>query len=96
MVLRLMKFEDVIENVVVEIDGVRCWLNHYPLTEDDEDRDHRGRRNLVRPEAPGEYDLALCGHIHEKSTTNNGCVNVGVDRWNYAPISVADARAAAE
>lgn len=67
-VLDRMRFEDVIENAIVEIDGVRCWLNHYPLVEDDEDRDYRGRRNLVRPPAPGEYDLALCGHIREKWT----------------------------
>ena len=95
-VLKKMRFEDVVENVVVEIDGVRCWLNHYPLTEDDEDRDHRGRRNLVRPEPPDDYDLALCGHIHQKWTVKDDCVNVGVDRWNSTPISVGDAQGALE
>lgn len=93
-VIKRMRFEDVVENVIVEIDGVRCWLNHYPLVEDDEDREYHGKRHLVRPEAPGEFDLALCGHIYQKWTTFGGCVNVGVDRWNYTPISVADARAA--
>lgn len=81
-VLDWMQLEDVVENVIVDIDGVQCWLNHYPLVEDDEDRDYRGRRNLIRPAAPGKYDLALCGHIHEKWTVKGGCVNVGVDRWN--------------
>lgn len=93
-VIDRMGYEDVLTDAIVEIDDVRCWLNHYPLVEDEQDREYRGRRNLFRPPAPGEYDLALCGHIHDRWTVSHGCVNVGVDRWGFSPIRVADALAA--
>lgn len=51
-VLRRMKFEDVVANVVVEIDGVRCWLNHYPIAEGDDDRDHRAAVISFDPKHP--------------------------------------------
>ena len=78
--------ETVLENSVIEIDGVRCWLNHYPPEGTDW---HAARR--LRPPAPEPYDLALCGHIHEKWKVAKNCVNVGVDRWLFRPILVADA-----
>jgi calcineurin-like phosphoesterase family protein len=86
-VIERMNFTDVIENAVVEIDGVSCWLNHYPPTPD-----HRGV--VKRPQAPGPYDLALCGHVHDSWKVHDAVVNVGVDIWGYAPIRVADALAA--
>ncbi len=81
--MREIGFEDVLKNVVVEPDGKRLWLNHYPIPRPD---DFPGRR---RPEPPGEYDLALCGHVHEKWLVRDGCVNVGVDGWKFRPVSLA-------
>ena len=81
-------FAEVLENVVVEIDGTRVWMNHYPT---DNSVDHRG---YVRPNAPGPYDIAVCGHIHQKWKVKDRCVNVGVDVWDFKPISLADVRAA--
>lgn len=86
-VLSAMNFTDVVENVVVELDGIRCWLNHYPPTPD-----HRGI--VKRPSAPGPYDLALCGHVHNSWQVFDGVVNVGADVWGFRPIRVADALAA--
>ncbi len=44
-----------------------------------------------RPEPLGEAAL-LCGHVHEKWKTKyvNGhlMVNVGVDVWDYYPVSI--------
>ena len=79
-----MALEDVVENAVVDIDGVRAWLNHYPPTPD-----YRGR--LHRPAAPAEYDIAFCGHVHNAWKCAAGVVNVGIDVWDYRPISVAAA-----
>jgi len=75
--------DEVVSNVVVVVEGVRCWLNHYPPAEDG--TDYKGRP-LGRPKAPSSYDLALCGHIHEKWRVRDGMVNVGVDVWAYAPV----------
>ena len=80
-------FDEVFDNVVVEVEGRKLWLNHYPPETKDE-RDHRGRRGLVRPKAPQSYDVALCGHVHEKWTVRDDVVNVGVDRWKFNPISL--------
>jgi calcineurin-like phosphoesterase family protein len=86
-VLGAMNFADVIENVVVELEGVRCWLNHYPPTPD-----HRGV--VKRPSAPGPHDLALCGHVHDAWLIHDNVVNVGVDVWGFRPIRISDALAA--
>jgi calcineurin-like phosphoesterase family protein len=83
-VVDAMNLVDVVENVVVQIDGVRCWLNHYPPTPD--------RRGVVkRPPSPAPYELALCGHVHDAWRVHDGVVNVGVDVWGFMPIRVADA-----
>ena len=35
-----------------------------------------------------DYDLLLCGHVHEAwKVLNKKIVNVGVDVWNFMPIS---------
>jgi calcineurin-like phosphoesterase family protein len=71
---------------LVSVDGSRLWLNHFPPSAYFEER---GRpRKYVRPEPPAAYDIALCGHVHEKWTTYDNVVNVGVDRWNFTPISL--------
>lgn len=81
-VVDMMNLADVAENVVVEIDGVRCWLNHYPPTPD-----HQGV--VKRPAAPGPYDLALCGHVHDAWRVSGETVNVGIEVWDFRPIRLA-------
>lgn len=88
-VIGQMRFADVVENVIVEIEGLRVWLNHYPLSIPD----HRGRP-FERPQPPGRYDVILCGHVHQQFKVRNGNVNVGVDVWKFRPISIADIKAA--
>jgi calcineurin-like phosphoesterase family protein len=45
-------------------------------------------------EAPTNADIYICGHVHDKwkFRTYNGklVINVGVDVWNYRPVSVKD------
>lgn len=38
------------------------------------------------------YDYKFCGHIHEKWMFDMGSLNVGVDVWNFHPISLEFAR----
>lgn len=79
--MREIGFDAVHDNIVVEIDGVRVWMNHYPIESHDE-------RDLKRPIAPSAYDVALCGHVHRAFEVRAGVVNVGVDVWNYAPTTL--------
>lgn len=54
--------------------GVRILMRHHP------------------PERPlpehAQYDLILCGHVHEKWLNRGKVVNVGVDQWNYTPVAL--------
>jgi len=84
-------FAEVCENVVVTVDGKKLWLNHFPPAT--EGADYKGRLGYVRPKPPASYDIALCGHVHEKWTVERETVNVGVDRWNYRPITLAQIEA---
>jgi len=88
-VMRAIGFDDVLENAIVDVGGVRVWVNHYPTHSHD-------ARDMKRPKAPGPYDIALCGHVHQAWRVNEGVVNVGVDVWNFHPVSLADAIAARE
>lgn len=83
-------FTYVHENIVVDIDGQRVWMNHYPI---DNTLDRRGYR---RPVAPAAWDIAVCGHIHQHWKVRDNCVNVGVDVWDFKPVSLQQVRDALE
>jgi len=42
-------------------------------------------------EARARSKPALVGHVHEKWKVKFGCVNVGVDQWDYRPVPWATA-----
>jgi calcineurin-like phosphoesterase family protein len=66
--------------------GRQISLAHIP-PDHDEVRPREGR--LLRANSFPEVkpDLMFCGHIHIQWRTHpiNGCVNVGVDVWDYEP-----------
>lgn len=33
-------------------------------------------------------DINICGHVHEKWLSNGEAINVGVDVWNFHPVSL--------
>jgi calcineurin-like phosphoesterase family protein len=61
-------------------------LCHFPSAGDS--REHE-RFEQYRPK-PTEYDLLLCGHVHEKWRTKDRMVNVGVDQWAFSPVRLYD------
>lgn len=65
-------------DVVVEIEGVRAWVNRYPGESYD-------ARDVKRPGPPGEYDIVLCGHVLRAFEVRAGVVNIGLGVWDYAP-----------
>lgn len=81
--MRGIGFDEVYDNIICEVNGVKAWLNHYPLESHD-------ARDLKRPPAPGSYDIALCGHVHQSFKVKGGVVNVGVDVWNYRPVTLQE------
>lgn len=82
--MRDVGFDDVHDNLIAEVDGRRVWMNHYPPVPD------IAGQPLHRPPAPGEYDIALCGHVHQQWRVRQNVVNVGVDVWDFRPIRLVD------
>jgi calcineurin-like phosphoesterase family protein len=48
---------------------------------------HDTRYLEYRPERNSRVNLLLCGHVHQHWQRMEGMINVGVDVWDYAPIS---------
>ena len=86
--LKKVGFKDIISeprilHLVRETGIERCIITHSP--------------EWVKP-IPGEHILCLCGHIHSKwftttifSDDETGSIkflNVGVDIWNFKPLSI--------
>jgi calcineurin-like phosphoesterase family protein len=67
------------ETIVIEAYGHRIHLSHHI----DEYLRH-----------DGEYDIYLCGHVHDRWTFHthmlSTIINVGVDAWNFKPISIRE------
>jgi calcineurin-like phosphoesterase family protein len=43
----------------------------------------------LRPQPTGER-LLLCAHVHEKWLKRRNMINMGVDRWEFKPVSILD------
>jgi calcineurin-like phosphoesterase family protein len=76
-------FEIHFGSVALELGGVPVVACHFPVAGDSqaEDRfvDHR-------PDVPADAWL-LHGHVHEKWKVNKRQINVGVDVWDFHPVS---------
>lgn len=70
-------FADAImeQELFLMLDGSVLRLRHVPPAES------------VPPE-PGV--IRLCGHVHEKWKVRNNVVNVGVDVWDFRPVSLQE------
>jgi len=62
---------------------IRVQLSHYPYRK--QFADGVSRRWEQAPEDDG--GILLCGHIHEKWKTRGRMINVGVDVWDFTPVS---------
>ncbi len=59
------------------------WLCHFPTAGDSHDQDRYADHRPVIPEG----DWLIHGHVHEKWRVNGRQINVGVDVWDFAPVS---------
>lgn len=69
--------------------GINFKLSHYPHRPDNILDEHKAYYNrhpyLIKDDS---YDWLLCGHVHEKWKILDNAINVGVDVWNFKPISI--------
>lgn len=79
-------FSTVQRELELEIDGLGlCLLNHMPYDGDSRETD---RYKEFRPIRKDYHKYLFCGHVHEKWVTCSNMINVGVDVWNYSPVSI--------
>ena len=69
------------KNMYIEDSGYIVWLNHFPYSSEPPYNPKH-----VRPKAIRNWDIALCGHVHEKWLINKyNSINVGVDNLDFYP-----------
>jgi calcineurin-like phosphoesterase family protein len=79
-------FKTVVNAWHTKIAGQDVSLSHYPFWyEDSEKLDGGGRYKERRLENKGQW--LLHGHVHHHWKRKDRMINVGVDVWNWAPVS---------
>lgn len=78
-------FDEIVHGeVVIDVAGHRAVACHFPYRGDSHDRD---RFIDSRPVDRGQW--LLHGHVHERWLQRGRMINVGVDAWDYRPVSEA-------
>lgn len=71
-------------STIVELPGGKLvQASHYPYAGDSRD----GPDRYVERRPVDEGDWLLHGHVHHSWRVNGRQINVGVDAWNYEPVS---------
>lgn len=73
------------EQTTLDIPGAATvQLCHHPYVFDRFD----DKYERWRPKDDGRW--LLCGHVHEKWKLGNRMINVGVDQWDFKPVSIEE------
>lgn len=68
--------------VMLDIEGAAVLACHFPYRGDSQDRER------FRPHRPADSGRWLLhGHVHERWRQSGRMINVGVDAWDYRPVS---------
>lgn len=83
----------VLREARIKLRGHNLRLSHYPYRPSVLDRvmGWEDKRYLHRRPLKNKHDAALlCGHVHKAWQTKGSMINVGVDVWNYKPVSTEE------
>ena len=79
-------FEDVTFCKLLDIPGVgQALLSHLPLSFDDA---HDLIFNTNKKNLLSHVNVFLCGHVHNNWKHQGKLLNIGVDVWNFTPVSI--------
>jgi calcineurin-like phosphoesterase family protein len=83
-------FTHIYDDFTLDIGGFHCLLRHRPVLSPEVEDVYNDSPDSIeeRERIYKEYDFIICGHVHEKWAVNKKNVNVGVDKWNFTPVSV--------
>ena len=79
-------YEFVVDSMHLMIAGHKVTVSHYPPTGANADVRYAERR----PPKPGPGEFVLHGHTHERARRVGRRIHVGVDAWDYAPVTMAE------
>lgn len=68
-------FEIVVKQLKINIGNINIFLSHKPVS----------KEKFAKWEGT---DIQLCGHIHDSWRYNGSMINVGVDVWNFTPVTL--------
>lgn len=83
-----MGFNEVHPHKFEIINGLNVYMAHIPISNDPYQNREGGRAYPVEftPEPP-PHDIWLCGHVHNAYKRVGNVINVGVDVWDYRPVT---------
>lgn len=81
-------FDEVVKEWDGYIDGYRVFMRHIPPVPDESGRPWLTPTDIDDDSKWAKYDFILSGHVHTCWQYKGKIVNVGVDVWNYRPISM--------
>ncbi len=84
-------FKDISPQIVIQGDETLYRCCHYPYADPLFKEERYLDRRPVRPakdDIVPYCDILICGHVHEKWKFKDHMVNVGVDQWDFAPVSI--------
>jgi calcineurin-like phosphoesterase family protein len=85
--LKTMGFNEVYDNLKLTLsNGREVNLSHYPYKEHYTEDPHTKNKHLFK-NLSDDGKLLINGHVHEKWKNRNRMINVGVDVWNFTPVS---------
>lgn len=79
-----IKFSEAIKPFKLNADEQDFYMSHFPYTGDSHDED---RYSEYRPPFDPKTPWLIHGHVHEKWKVNGHQINVGVDVWDFTPVS---------
>src|ERR1700752_2199476 len=81
-----MGFSEVYNSLTLNYNNKIIFMRHIPPSS--LDNPNRQYKLQFKAPPPKYYDLFLCGHVHDKFLKRGKVINVGVDKWNFTPISL--------
>jgi calcineurin-like phosphoesterase family protein len=78
-------FDEIHKQLEIEIDGMKLFLAHIPMSLDPGLRWYPTELKISPPE---HFDYFLCGHVHDKWKRQGKIINVGVDVSNFTPLTL--------
>lgn len=83
-------FTEAYENLILTLsNGLEVNLSHYPYYEHYVNDPHAKAKHLAK-NLKDDGKWLLCGHVHEKWKNIKKMINVGVDVWDFTPVSEYD------